>query len=44
MYEIIFEIPAGVTVAREGDNFVVKGAKGELCGLPVLESIYGRFE
>lgn len=30
MYEIIFEIPAGVTIAREGDNFVVKGAKGEL--------------
>jgi len=30
MHQIIFHIPAGVTVTRVGDNFVVKGSKGEL--------------
>jgi len=30
MHQVTFHIPAGVTVTRDGDNFIVKGSKGEL--------------
>lgn len=30
MHQETFTIPAGVTITRDGDNFVVKGSKGEL--------------
>ena len=30
MHHETFTIPAGVTITRDGDNFVVKGSKGEL--------------
>lgn len=30
MFELIFQIPAGVTVTKEGDDVTVKGSKGEL--------------
>ncbi|HJJ57157.1 MAG TPA: 50S ribosomal protein L6 [Methanocorpusculum sp.] len=30
MHKVTFHIPAGVTITRDGDNFVVKGSKGEL--------------
>ncbi len=30
MHQVVFHIPAGVTVTEDGDNFIVKGAKGEL--------------
>lgn len=30
MHQEIFEIPSGVTITQNGDNFTVKGSKGEL--------------